>query len=100
MDHSQDRTKPTLCPQCGTALTRNKSVCDQCMMAPPPYIEPTRAHRRRHRFADPHGSDYEDYSPDEVEFLMAMDAYKRDNRRPFPTWREVLDVLLELGYRK
>jgi hypothetical protein len=29
-----------------------------------------------------------------------MDHYKRDNRRPFPTWSEVLEVLRALGYRK
>ncbi|HEV3142850.1 MAG TPA: hypothetical protein VGZ47_03085 [Gemmataceae bacterium] len=37
---------------------------------------------------------------DEVEFMKAMDQYKRDNRRPFPTWSEVLEVLRALGYRK
>jgi hypothetical protein len=41
-----------------------------------------------------------DYSIDEVEFMKAMDQYKRDNRRPFPTWSEVLEVLRALGYRK
>jgi hypothetical protein len=29
-----------------------------------------------------------------------MDQYKRANRRPFPTWSEVLEVLRALGYRK
>ena len=29
-----------------------------------------------------------------------MDRYKRDNRRPFPTWSEVLEVLRAMGYRK
>jgi hypothetical protein len=32
--------------------------------------------------------------------MKAMDQYKRDNRRPFPTWSEVLEVLHALGYRK
>ena len=32
--------------------------------------------------------------------MKAMDQYKRDNRRPFPTWSEVLEVLYSLGYRK
>ena len=41
-----------------------------------------------------------DYSIDEIEFMKAMDQYKRDNRRPFPTWSEVLEVLHSLGYRK
>ena len=29
-----------------------------------------------------------------------MDRYKRENRRPFPTWSEVLEVLRSLGYRR
>jgi len=41
-----------------------------------------------------------DYSDDEISFMRAMDQYKRDNRRPFPTWSEVLEVLYALGYRK
>ncbi len=41
-----------------------------------------------------------DYKADEVEFMMAMDAYKRKMKRPFPTWREVLNVVKALGYRK
>jgi hypothetical protein len=40
------------------------------------------------------------YSPDELEFMLAMDRYKRDNRRPFPSWSEVLGVVRALGYRK
>jgi hypothetical protein len=31
---------------------------------------------------------------------MAMDRYKRANRRAFPTWSEVLEVLRSLGYRR
>lgn len=41
-----------------------------------------------------------DYSDEEILFMKAMDEYKRDNRRPFPTWSEVLEVLRALGYRK
>ena len=41
-----------------------------------------------------------DYSDEEIEFMRAMDLYKRANRRPFPTWSEVLEVLRALGYRK
>ncbi len=41
-----------------------------------------------------------DYTQDEIEFMQAMDQYKRDNRRPFPTWSEVLEVLVALGYRR
>lgn len=41
-----------------------------------------------------------DYSGNEVEFMRAMDDYKRKSGRPFPTWSEVLEVLMSLGYRK
>jgi hypothetical protein len=41
-----------------------------------------------------------DYSVDEIEFMKAMDQYKRENRRPFPTWSEVLEVLRAIGYRR
>jgi len=41
-----------------------------------------------------------DYTDDEIQFMKSMDQYKRDNRRPFPTWSEVLEVLTALGYRK
>jgi len=38
-----------------------------------------------------------DYNEEEIAFMKAMDQYKRDNRRPFPTWSEVLEVLRALG---
>ncbi len=41
-----------------------------------------------------------DYTDAEREFLVAVDRYKRSNRRPFPTWREVFRVLCSLGYRQ
>ncbi len=39
-------------------------------------------------------------SQEQFEFLMAIDEYKRQNTRPFPTWTEVLEVIKALGYRK
>ncbi len=33
-------------------------------------------------------------------FVMAIDAYKRVNNQPYPTWTEVLEVIRKLGYRK
>ena len=41
-----------------------------------------------------------DYSDDEVEFMRAMDEYKRKSGRMFPTWSEVLEVVRGLGYTK
>lgn len=41
-----------------------------------------------------------DYGNEEIEFMTAMDDYKRRSGRQFPTWSEVLEVLRDLGYRK
>ena len=35
-----------------------------------------------------------------LEFVMAIDDYKRANERPFPSWSEVFEIILYLGYRK
>lgn len=53
----------------------------------------------RRRQVDPTTCEKE-YSDEEIIFMKAMDQYKRSNRRPFPTWSEVLEVLHSLGYRK
>lgn len=41
-----------------------------------------------------------DYTADELEFLKAMDDYKRNHQCPYPTWHEVLAVVKSLGYKK
>lgn len=41
-----------------------------------------------------------DYTDDEFEFLKAIEAFKKQTRRQFPTWSEVLTVLRGLGYSK
>jgi hypothetical protein len=41
-----------------------------------------------------------DYSADEIEFMQALDAYKRRNGRMFPTCSEILEVVRALGYAK
>jgi hypothetical protein len=53
----------------------------------------------RRRLIDPTTCE-RDYNDDETNFMKAMERYKRENRRPFPTWSEVLEVLRSLGYRK
>ena len=37
---------------------------------------------------------------DVLEFIQAIDDYKRLEGRPFPTWSEVLDIVKELGYER
>lgn len=56
-----------------------------------------RAKVQRRRQIDPTTCE-RDYSIDEVEFMNAMDEYKRKNGRMFPTCSEVLEVIRGLGY--
>ena len=51
--------------------------------------------RRRH--VDPTTCE-RDYQPEEVEFMQAVEQYKRQNGRPFPTCSELLEVVRSLGY--
>jgi len=53
----------------------------------------------RRRLIDPTTCE-RDYSVEEVEFMKAMDDYKRKSGRMFPTWSEVLEVVRGLGYVK
>lgn len=53
----------------------------------------------RRRFVDPTTCE-RDYNAAEMEFMLAMNAYKQKSGRMFPTWSEVLEVLLSLGYEK
>ncbi len=41
-----------------------------------------------------------DYLPEEVEFMNALDQYKRTSGRMFPTCSEILEVIRKLGYEK
>ncbi len=41
-----------------------------------------------------------DYSLEEIEFMSALDDYKRKNGRMFPTCSEILEVIKQLGYEK
>lgn len=37
---------------------------------------------------------------EQFEFVMAIETYKKVNKKMFPTWTEVLEVMQQLGYRK
>ena len=62
----------------------------------PPKLEKREKVQRR-RQIDPTTCE-RDYSDAEIEFMSAMDEYKRTSGRMFPTCSEVLEVLRELGY--
>jgi hypothetical protein len=54
----------------------------------------------RRRSDDRKSAEEGQMSDEQFELLMAIDEYKRNNARPFPTWTEVLEVIKALGYRK
>ena len=64
--------------------------------APPP-VERRTVERRKQ--IDPTTCE-RDYSGDEVDFMRAMDEYKRLAGRQFPTWSEVLEVVRAIGYER
>lgn len=63
---------------------------------PPAKLERRQKVQRR-RQIDPTTCE-RDYSVQEVEFMNAMDEYKRTSGRMFPTCSEVLEVIRGLGY--
>lgn len=58
-----------------------------------------RAKVQRRRQIDPTTCE-RDYTFDEVEFMQALERYKRTSGRMFPTCSEVLEVIRDLGYAK
>jgi hypothetical protein len=41
-----------------------------------------------------------DYLPEEIEFMNALEQYKRTSGRMFPTCSEILEVIRKLGYER
>ena len=54
---------------------------------------------KRRRQIDPTTCE-RDYDNAEIEFMHALDEYKRASGRMFPTCSEILEVLVKIGYRK
>lgn len=42
----------------------------------------------------------DEMAPETLEFIKALDTYKDKYGRQYPSWSEVLGILLALGYRK
>ena len=62
-------------------------------------FNPPRRKKQRRRQIDPTTCE-RDYTDEEVRFMRAMDDYKRDSGRMFPTCSEILEVVRSLGYTK
>ncbi len=77
---------------------RKEAACDTAKGSNQPKLERRKKVQRR-RQIDPTTCE-RDYSLGEVEFMSALDEYKRKSGRMFPTCSEILEVIRELGYVK
>ncbi len=62
---------------------------------------PTRTSSRSAKRRSPkegEGVDLQQLELERVEFLRAMDKYKRQTGKTFPTWTEVLEVIRSIGW--
>ncbi|WP_234824174.1 hypothetical protein [Bremerella cremea] len=89
---------------------RTKAAAEKAAKAAPaveekkkPEVEQPKIERRekvnRRRQIDPTTCE-RDYTNDEIEFMQALDAYKRSSGRMFPTCSEILEVIRDLGYTR
>jgi hypothetical protein len=77
--------------------TGKRKRADRRKQPVPVTVERRKVQRRRQ--IDPTTCERE-YTDQEVEFMHALDQYKRDSGRMFPTCSEILEVLQKLGYQK
>jgi hypothetical protein len=54
----------------------------------------------RRRSDDRRSAEEGEMTAEQFEFILAVEEYKKVNKRPFPTWTEILDIVRALGYRK
>lgn len=64
-----------------------------------PNLKVERRKNKRRRQIDPTTCERE-YNEPEIEFMHALDEYKRASGRMFPTCSEILEVIMKLGYRQ
>jgi hypothetical protein len=54
----------------------------------------------RRRSDDRKAAEEGEMTTEQFEFCMAIQMYKKVNKKMYPTWTEVLEVMRQLGYRK
>ena len=54
----------------------------------------------RRRSDDRRSAEEGEMNTEQFEFVMAIETYKKVNRRLYPTWTEIFEVMQQLGYRK
>ena len=93
-----------------TGFDRRVKSCEEAGYDGPERRVATREERRtgleRRRGAgirreeDRRSAEEGEMTQEQFEFIRAVEVYKRVNNKMFPTWTEVLEVMLQLGYRK
>ena len=101
--HSGREAKEAVVTVNRRATPERRARVDRRSLSLPVAVERRALERRvkvsRRRQIDPTTCE-RDYTPDEIEFMSAMNGYKRSSGRMFPTCSEVLEVLKKLGYEK
>ena len=96
--NSQTKTKSNSTkPAKALNETGKRKEADRRQNSVPVAIDRRKVQRRRQ--IDPTTCERE-YNDLEIEFMHALDEYKRNSGRMFPTCSEILEVLMKLGYRK
>ena len=54
----------------------------------------------RRRSDDRREAEEGEMNTEQFEFIMAIETYKKVNKRLYPTWTEILELVRQLGYRK
>ena len=54
----------------------------------------------RRRSDDRKAAEEGEMTNEQFEFVMAIETYKKVNKRMYPTWTEILEIVRQLGYKK
>ena len=54
----------------------------------------------RRRSDDRKSAEEGEMNVEQFELVMAIETYKKVNKRLYPTWTEILEIVRQLGYRK
>jgi hypothetical protein len=80
-----------------SVITLDRRSAERRQAAQPAVPQQRTEKKARRRHIDPTTCE-RDYRQDELDFMRAMDDYKRSSGRMFPTCSEVLEVVRSLGY--
>jgi hypothetical protein len=101
--HAKTEAEATVTVDRRATRTDRRLTSDRRVRQIPVAVERRVCQRRvkvnRRRQIDPTTCE-RDYTTEEIEFMSAMDEYKRRSGRMFPTCSEVLEVVRSLGYEK